>query len=236
MKASPFNRPAGAQALSDSRSALARHGVCLALAFVVAAGLFLLMLGMISRGEVEPGLQQRLRLPEFVRMSQLDEPVSERRRQVPKVQENIEPLPMMEAVSSPRPPTPQTPAIDPDLPNIRPDLALAGLPMAAPMVPPTVDNGPVRYTQSLIPVSQIPPRYPRRAQLDGLSGWVRLEFIVNPDGSVRDVTVVEAEPDKGIFDHEAVRALSRWRFQPQIRDGEAVPALATIVINFNLQE
>ncbi|GAB6057557.1 energy transducer TonB [Desulfonatronum parangueonense] len=223
--------------LSGPGSSLVRHGVCLALGVAAALGLFLLMQGMISRGEMDHQLQRRVPLPNFIRMDQPDEIVRQRQREEPKPLEKPEPLPRMEAMSTPKPPNPQTPTIDPNMPDIRPDLALAGLPMAAAMtgVTSAADDGPVHYTQSLTPVSQIPPRYPRRAQLDGISGWVRLEFIVNPDGSVGEVTVVEANPRRGIFDQEAVRALSRWRFQPQTRDGVAVPALATIVINFTLE-
>ncbi len=115
---------------------------------------------------------------------------------------------------------------------------MSDLPVAAAQVPqgPGAQEGPVRYTQSLTPVSQVPPRYPRRAHLDGISGWVRLEFIVDVDGSVKDVQVVEASPRRGIFDQEAVRALSRWRFRPQTRNGEVVPALATITISFRLED
>jgi len=215
-----------------------RYSISALFGILAALGLFLLMNVLVSRGETGVEEQRRAPLPQFIRMDDQEQIVRRREREEPKPLEKPEPLPRMEALTSPRPPAPRTPTIDPIMPDIRPDLTLAGLPPATPMaqeVAPAVNDGPIRYTQSLTPVSQVPPRYPRRAQLDGISGWVRLEFVVNPDGSVRDVTVVEAEPRKGVFDQEAIRALSRWRFQPQFRDGEPVPALATIVIKFNLE-
>jgi periplasmic protein TonB len=133
------------------------------------------------------------------------------------------------------------PPMELPMPRFRPELALADLPLALPVpqheppAAPTEPAGPVAYTQSLTPISQIPPEYPRRARMQGISGWVRLEFIVNTDGTVSDVTVVEAEPRKGIFDQAAVRALGRWRFHPQMQDGKAVQAIATITIVFNLE-
>jgi len=210
---------------------LTRHGASLLLGVAVSLGLFLLMQGMVSRGEHVHQLHRRIPLPDFIRMDQTEQVVRQRQREEPKPLENPEPLPRMEAMSTPRPPAPQAPTIDPNVPDIRPDLALAGLPLAAPKMA----DGPIRYTQSLTPISQILPRYPQHARFEGISGWVRLEFIVNPDGSVGDVTVVEAEPRRGVFDQEAVRALIRWRFQPQTRDGVAVSAQASIVINFSLE-
>lgn len=208
-----------------------RYGFSLAIGLLTALGLFLLMNFLVSRGEAGVEAKRREPLPQFIRMDDQEQVVRRREREKPPPPEKMEPIPRMEALSAPQTPTTPVPELELPIPEMRPDLALTGLPLAAPAEP----EGPVRYTQSLTPVSQIPPRYPRRAQLDGISGWVRLEFIVNPDGTVSDVSVVEAEPRRGIFDQEAVRALSRWRFQPQIRDGNPVPALATIVIKFNLE-
>jgi protein TonB len=55
------------------------------------------------------------------------------------------------------------------------------------------------------------PRYPARARRQRIEGWVAVRFRVQPDGSVTEVNVVAAEPE-GIFDREAVGAVSRWRF------------------------
>ncbi|PTN38778.1 energy transducer TonB [Desulfonatronum sp. SC1] len=210
----------------------ARYGLSLGCGILAALGLFVLMNVLVSRGEAGVEDRQRVPMPRFIRMDDQEQVVRRREREQPTPPEKIQPLPRMEALAAPQKRSLEAPALDLPLPDISADLALAGLPLSA---PPAEPEGPVRYTQSLTPVSQIPPRYPRRAQLDGISGWVRLEFIVNPDGTVSDVTVVEAEPRRGIFDQEAVRALSRWRFQPQIRDGEPVQALATIVIKFSLE-
>lgn len=213
-------------------NASARYGFSLVFGVLAALGLFMLMNTLVSRGEVGVDAQRRQPLLQFIRMDDQEEIVRRREREKPKPPEKMEPIPRMEALAAPQTPTTPVPELELPLPELRPDLALTGLPLAAPAEP----KGPMRYIQTLTPVIQIPPRYPRRAQLDGISGWVRLEFIVNPDGTVSDVTVVEAEPRRGIFDQEAVRALSRWRFHPQIRDGEPVPALATIVIKFSLEE
>lgn len=165
----------------------------------------------------------------------MPEPESEvrrRQRQPPEPPELRQPPPRpqtparAEPLNQPPTPLPQ-PAMA--LPNIQTSLAVGGIPvMAAP-------SGPVEYTQALTPVSQVPPQYPRRAVLEGISGWVQLEFVIEPDGSVSDIRVLEASPRRQVFDHEAIRALSRWRFRPQIVDGRAVAARAAITINFELE-
>ena len=65
-----------------------------------------------------------------------------------------------------------------------------------------VMNRPIQET----PVAQPLPRYPRYAEDHQIEGRVRLSITIMPDGSVRDVRVVGANPP-GVFDAEAVRAV-----------------------------
>ncbi len=205
--------------------------------FVAAVGLFWMMNGLISRGEVGIGQIEKRLMPQFIRADDPENQVRERERLKPEPPQEPQPVPRLEATPVPRQPTTRMPAFDLPAPDFQMDLALTGVPIAAPPPPtgPPAPQGLATYTQPLTPVHQVPPRYPRRARMQGISGWVRLEMVVQKDGSVRDVRVVEAEPGRGIFDQEAVRALSRWRFHPQMQEGKAVPALATITIQFNLE-
>lgn len=61
-------------------------------------------------------------------------------------------------------------------------------------------------------VSKTPPKYPPRAERKGIEGWVHLAFAIQPDGSVKEVKVMAAEPE-GMFEREAIAALGRWKFQ-----------------------
>jgi hypothetical protein len=58
---------------------------------------------------------------------------------------------------------------------------------------------------------RIPPVYPPDAP--GGKGWVLLDYRLWPDGAVRDVVVLAADPPV-VFDISAVMALSNWRFEP----------------------
>src|SRR5690348_2669824 len=50
------------------------------------------------------------------------------------------------------------------------------------------------FDGDIIPLQRIPPQYPRDAARNGITGWVQLEVLVNPDGSVRNARVLEAKP------------------------------------------
>lgn len=76
----------------------------------------------------------------------------------------------------------------------------------------------------------ITPTWPGSAG-EGVEGWVRLRFTVQPDGSVSDVVIEEAEP-ASVFDSSAVDALRQWKFEPVERDGKKIAQRAEIRMKF----
>jgi TonB family protein len=77
----------------------------------------------------------------------------------------------------------------------------------------------------------VAPAMPQVARDNGLSGFVELNFTIQPDGSVTDVQVVNAEP-LGLFEASAIKALSQWRYEPVLLNGEPVAKLAMIRMKF----
>lgn len=73
----------------------------------------------------------------------------------------------------------------------------------------------------MLPLVNIQPQYPTRAAQRGIEGWCQVSFTVTAEGGVRDVVVVDAEP-QGMFDRSSIRAAERFRFQPRVVNGEAV--------------
>lgn len=61
------------------------------------------------------------------------------------------------------------------------------------------------------------PRYPPRAYRQRIEGYVVVGFTVTASGKVNAVRVIEAEPT-GVFDREAMEAVSRFEFEPPGRD------------------
>ncbi len=137
------------------------------------------------------------------------------------------------------PPPPSMTVNDPDRPPPR------HLEIAAPDIPVQLTAGTGPYIGAfepgpaaegdVVPIMRIAPLYPREARMRGTEGWVRVRFVITEDGSVTDARVVAAEPRR-VFNREAVRAISRWRFKPRIVDGIAVRREAEQLIEFTLQE
>jgi TonB family protein len=88
--------------------------------------------------------------------------------------------------------------------------------------------------KSLKRVREVPPVYPREAERLGIKGWVDVEFTIAPDGTTQDVVVRSAQP-QNTFDQAAVDAVKRWRFEPVVRAGAAVPQRAAMRIRFELK-
>ena len=58
--------------------------------------------------------------------------------------------------------------------------------------------------------NKVPPNYPEIARKLGLSGTVKLEVVVAPNGSVKDTKVIGGHP---ILVSAAVDAVKKWKFE-----------------------
>ena len=72
-----------------------------------------------------------------------------------------------------------------------------------------------------LPIVKVNPIYPPRAAGRGIEGYVLVEYIVNRDGTVRDVIIIEAEPP-GVFNRAAVSAAQKYIYKPRVIDGTPV--------------
>jgi protein TonB len=145
-------------------------------------------------------------------------------------------------VPPPPPPPPQQP---PKLEPVEPDTADAntdGLSFNMPAVDiggASVDIGGVGAMQrdgDATPIVRIEPKYPAQAARDGKEGWVKLSFTINEVGGVEDVDVIDADP-KRVFDREAKRALSKWKYKPKVEDGKPMKQFGMKVqLDFKLDQ
>lgn len=91
------------------------------------------------------------------------------------------------------------------------------------------------FDGDIIPLQCPPVSYPSDARRAGLSGWVQIEFVVGPDGSVRSAKAVDAKP-RGVFEAAAVIAAQRCRFKPKMVDGKPVEQRGRRKWNFDLNK
>lgn len=80
------------------------------------------------------------------------------------------------------------------------------------------------FKEDYLPLVAIAPTYPGRAARRGITGWCIVSFTVNAAGNVEEDTikVIDAEP-ADIFDRSSISAAAKFKFQPRVVDGQAVP-------------
>ena len=81
-------------------------------------------------------------------------------------------------------------------------------------------------------VSKVEPAYSDEARKAKYSGTVLLSIVVDGRGVPRDIRVVR--PLGLGLDEKAIEAVSKWRFNPGLKDGNPVPVRATIEVSFRL--
>ena len=98
-----------------------------------------------------------------------------------------------------------------------------------------VDVGDIQIARELTPLVRIPPDYPTRALARSIEGFVILRFTITETGAVENPEVLRAEPP-GVFESAALRAVIRWKYQPQIRDGKPRRVVSIARITFELMD
>ena len=76
------------------------------------------------------------------------------------------------------------------------------------------------------------PRYPDIARASRVEGMVILEVVIDDRGNVTDARVLRSVP---LLDDAALEAVRRWKFKPARLNGESVPVVMTVTVNFKLQ-
>lgn len=80
-------------------------------------------------------------------------------------------------------------------------------------------------------ISQPKPIYPPLARQARISGVVRLQAVIDKDGSVQELQVISGHP---LLVQSALDAVRQWRYQPTLLNGEPVQVVTTIDVNFVL--
>jgi len=84
-------------------------------------------------------------------------------------------------------------------------------------------------------VKQTPPNYTTEAMRAFIQGEVRMDCIVEIDGTIRSVRIRHSINPGGL-DDEAVKTVRQWRFKPALKDGVPVRMRVAVVMSFSLRE
>lgn len=117
--------------------------------------------------------------------------------------------------------------------------AAENLPEKSPPLIPRADGGFSVGVIDAMEVDRLPvvksrtaPTYPIAMRRAGVTGRVVVQFTVDTDGSVRDVTAVESTRPE--FETAALDAVSQWTFSPGIKNNRAVKTRLRVPIVFSL--
>jgi len=215
--------------------------IAAALAAALNIGLFGIMPGLVQSVPQPPELSSPLHQVRVVRAKPKEQPIQKKAPE-PVVQSRPKQT-RTKQNSAPKavPSLPRPALLVPDLGS--PVLPQARLAINAPLldrldleVPALKSSYEIgELDNGLTPLSTIAPDYPFRAKRRGIEGAVTVEFLVSPQGTVHEVTILDATPEK-VFDRAVENALRLWRFQPPTVEGVPVAARARTTIRFKLED
>jgi protein TonB len=73
-----------------------------------------------------------------------------------------------------------------------------------------------------LPLVRVEPEYPPQARQRKVEGWVQVRFTISTAGSVKDAVAVKSS--HSMFERNAVQAVTKWKYQPQLSGGKPVEA------------
>lgn len=94
---------------------------------------------------------------------------------------------------------------------------------------------PVRVGGGIQPPTKIvdvKPVYPPEAMASRPQGTVIIEATIGTDGTVQNAKVLRSIP---LLDDAALAAVRQWRFTPTLVNGQPVPVVMTVAVNFRLR-
>lgn len=208
-------------------------------AFAVNALIFYLILQMVSHEHKPLDKIDSNNFLDFIHFRETpkieERKIEEKNQEPPKEEEKLPPpdLPQPEIQK------PVKTQVDLPTPHIDVPLSINGLPYIGDFLKsatpkPVAPSTPVIAT-NLVPTLKTKPSYPPRALRSGVEGVVTVEFTIAIDGSVKDPTIVKADPPK-IFDRSVLKAIKKWKFNPETVDGKTVEKRARQDIHFKLQK
>lgn len=116
------------------------------------------------------------------------------------------------------------------------DVGVEEADVAAGTVTASSTRGPVRIGGDIQPprrLVNVPPDYPAEAIKARITGIVTIEAVISAHGDVSEARVISGVPG---LDDAALAAVRQWKYTPTVVDGQAVPVVMTVSVNFSLSQ
>jgi periplasmic protein TonB len=206
-------------------------------AMLANAGLFLLMPALISPTDVNPGDREMMSMINVIRLKKPELQAQKKEKSPPppppEPRPETKPRQQVMGVKMPRLSLPFE--TNQRLPALATDLKLpvaATAPINISSAVGEVEMGQLDAPQ--ITLSRIPPMYPIWAQRRGIEGWVKVRFLIDKQGKVSSISIIEAKPPD-LFDKSVRQCVARWRFKPGTVEGITVKSWMETKISFKLK-
>ena len=91
--------------------------------------------------------------------------------------------------------------------------------------------------QNIRPSSRTAPIYPRMAKRRNIQATVNCSFIINTEGKVEQIKIIDTVPagHEKLFEAACRRALLKWKFTPSTKDGRRVRVQVFQELEFKLK-
>ena len=199
----------------------------LAFAILVNGLLFFLLPLLTQKGPSVPVMTEPVAV-NLVRVREQEPPAPEEEPPLPERQES-ENIPEFFTPELLRPEV-QPMQMDPVPFRIELNPRLMGGPKLS--VKPFYEAGELDHPPS--PIVKMPPVYPYKAKRLEIEGYVKIKFLVDEEGTVSRVSILDSSP-KGVFEDSVLQTLPSWKFSPGRILGESVPSWVVTTIRFELK-
>ncbi len=206
----------------------------LPIAAVICFALFAMMAWMVDNGHKRAAEREESLAFSMV-MVEEEEAVKRRQRSVPEPPKLPEPPPQ-EPVTQSQPNVANV-DIQTAVPDVAVDFAVTGLAISVPAIKaPTVAPAKVAPVTDLKPINNVKPKYPAKAKKRRVEGYVKVQFDIDATGRPQNIKIIEAKP-KRYFERATIQAVKRWKYNPTIVNGVAVPVKGHVTtVEFDLAQ
>jgi TonB family protein len=91
---------------------------------------------------------------------------------------------------------------------------------------------PVRVTENVKVKKMVEPVFPAIARQKGIQGRVVIDVTVTSEGKVKAMQPISGEP---VLVDAFKDALKKWRFEPQLQQGQAIPFITRVAMTFGYE-
>lgn len=85
-------------------------------------------------------------------------------------------------------------------------------------------------------ISYIPPKYPTRAKKQEIEGIVKIRLLINPEGGVENVEIIEENPKGFGFKDEVLKVVKHYKFSQPLVLKKPVFVYYVLPLRFSLED